>query len=111
MLAWARREAHPWLDLAKAGPASEPDGRIVVVLDLHVVESEVHRIVGIGQLPPNAEFLPGAAGLVAFRKNPFATKFFDRENVDVDRPTSAPAVWRVSMPPPRACRMVYRPPT
>ena len=40
MLARPRRKGHPRLDVAKTGPASEPDRRVVVLLNFHVVDAE-----------------------------------------------------------------------
>ena len=47
MLARPRRKGHPRIDVAKTGPASEPDRRVIVLLNFHVLDFGVQRIVRI----------------------------------------------------------------
>ena len=50
MLTRPRRKGHPRIDVAKTGPASEPDRRVIVLLNLRVLDLRVQRIVRIREL-------------------------------------------------------------
>src|SRR4030095_13895025 len=54
-----RLDAERRLDLANPGPPREPDRWVIVVLNLDVLESGVHRVVRIGQLRSEGVALTG----------------------------------------------------
>src|SRR5688572_4271549 len=50
MLTRPRRKRNPRIDVAKTGPAREPDRRVIIFLNFHVLDLSVQWIVRVGEL-------------------------------------------------------------